>query len=70
LGGHTPGGHHHLSYFWVVAREGTIARASSELRLAQPTLSGQLRQLERALGEKLFTRRGRNLVLTDVGRVV
>jgi LysR family transcriptional activator of nhaA len=62
--------YHHLLYFWTVAREGTIARASVELRLAQPTISGQIRVLEDQLGEKLFQRSGRNLVLTDMGRLV
>ena len=62
--------YHHLLYFWTVAREGTIARASEELRLAQPTISGQIRVLEDRLGEKLFQRSGRNLVLTDMGRLV
>lgn len=62
--------YHHLLYFWTVAREGTIARASETLRLAQPTISGQIRMLEEAFGEKLFQRSGRNLVLTDVGRMV
>jgi LysR family transcriptional activator of nhaA len=62
--------YHHLLYFWTVAREGTIARASEELRLAQPTISGQIRSLEDQLGEKLFQRSGRNLVLTEIGRVV
>jgi LysR family transcriptional regulator, transcriptional activator of nhaA len=62
--------YHHLLYFWTVAREGTIARASQELRLAQPTISGQIRVLEDQLGEKLFQRSGRNLVLTDMGRLV
>jgi len=62
--------YHHLHYFWTVAREGSIARASEKLRLAQPTISAQIRTLEDALGESLFERRGRGLVLTDVGRVV
>src|SRR6266705_2141294 len=62
--------YHHLHYFWVVAREGTIARASGQLNLAQPTISGQIHALEEALGEKLFMRVGRHLVLTEVGRVV
>jgi LysR family transcriptional activator of nhaA len=62
--------YHHLLYFWIVAREGTIARACAELHLTQPTISGQLRSLERAFGTKLFNRAGRNLVLTDAGRVV
>jgi LysR family transcriptional regulator, transcriptional activator of nhaA len=62
--------YHHLLYFWTVAKEGSIARACEKLRLAQPTISGQLRQLEAALGEKLFVRRGRGLAMTEVGRVV
>lgn len=62
--------YHHLLYFWTVARLGTIARASEELSLAQPTISGQIRALEDQLGEKLFQRAGRNLVLTDIGRLV
>lgn len=60
----------HLLYFWTVAREGSVSRACQRLSLAQPTISGQLRVLESALGEKLFMRAGRNLVLTDVGQVV
>jgi len=62
--------YHHLLYFWTVAREGSVARASQHLHLAQPTISGQIRMLEEALGEKLFARAGRNLVLTDRGRLV
>jgi len=61
--------YHHLLYFWVVAKEGSIVRASSELHLAHPTISGQIHRLEDALGEKLFARKGRNLVLTEAGRV-
>jgi LysR family transcriptional regulator, transcriptional activator of nhaA len=62
--------YHHLLYFWTVARAGSIARASQELRLAQPTISNQLRTLESTLGVKLLERQGRRLVLTDVGRTV
>lgn len=62
--------YHHLYYFWVVARTGSIARATKELHLAQPTISGQLRMLERALGEKLLVRRGRSLALTEMGHTV
>lgn len=61
--------YHHLLYFYVVAREGSIARACEELRLAQPTISGQIRALEESLGEKLFHRVGRRLELTEVGKV-
>lgn len=62
--------YHHLLYFYVVAREGSIARATTVLDLTQPTISGQLRTLEQALGEKLFERRGRSLVLTETGHVI
>lgn len=62
--------YHHLLYFWMVAKKGSIARACEELRLAQPTISGQLRALEENLGQKLFTRQGRGLALTEAGQVV
>jgi LysR family transcriptional activator of nhaA len=62
--------YHHLLYFWVVAREGTIAAACEQLHVAQPTISAQLRKLETTLGHKLFKRVGRNLVLTETGRIV
>ncbi len=62
--------YHHLFYFWTVARAGSIAKASQELRLAQPTISNQLKTLEASLGVKLLERQGRRLVLTDVGRTV
>src|SRR5687767_1653793 len=62
--------YHHLFYFWTVAKEGSIARATSKLGLAQPTISAQLKALERSLGEKLFERAGRGLVLTEIGRTV
>ena len=59
----------HLFYFWTVAREGSIARACETLHVTQPAISAQLRTLERSLGEKLFAKSGRNLVLTDAGQV-
>ena len=62
--------YHHLRYFWTVAREGGISKAATTLRLSQPTISAQVKSLEEALGERLFQRRGRVLVLTDVGRMV
>src|SRR5512143_1499920 len=62
--------YHHLLYFWTVAREGSIARATQRLHLTQPTISGQIKQLEDSLGERLFVRQGRRLVLTDTGQVV
>ena len=62
--------YHHLLYFWATARHGGIAKAGAELRLRPPTLSAQIRQLEEALGEKLFSREGRRLVLTEAGHTV
>ncbi len=62
--------YHHLLYFWTVARDGSVTRASEKLHLSQPTISNQLRSLERSLGEKLFSKTGRNLVLTETGRNV
>jgi LysR family transcriptional activator of nhaA len=60
----------HLLYFWVVAREGSIAQATTVLHLTQPTISTQLKQLESSIGTPLFVRRGRGLVLTDTGQLV
>jgi len=62
--------YHHLLYFWTVAREGSIAGAAKELRLASPTVHAQIRTLEQNLGQQLLVRRGRGLSLTDAGRVV
>jgi LysR family transcriptional activator of nhaA len=62
--------YHHLRYFWTVAKEGSLARAAARLRVSQPSISEQVRELESALGEKLFRREGRNNVLTDTGRIV
>lgn len=62
--------YHHLLYFWLVSREGSLARASAQLRLAQSTVSKQIHQLESMLGHSLFTKKGRKLVLTESGRVV
>ena len=63
--------YHHLLYFWTVARIGSVSRAGEELRLTQATVSAQIKSLEAALAEKLFRRlAGRNLVLTDTGKVV
>jgi len=60
----------HLRYFWAVATHGSIARASEVLYLTPQTISGQLRELEQQLNAKLFQKSGRNLVLTDTGRLV
>jgi LysR family transcriptional regulator, transcriptional activator of nhaA len=61
--------YHHLLYFWTVAREGSITKACAKLHLAQPTISAQLRQLEKQVGARLFERKGRTLTLTETGRL-
>jgi hypothetical protein len=50
--------YHHLYYFWVVARTGSVAAASRELRLTHPTVSAQIHQVEGIMGEPLFKRAG------------
>jgi LysR family transcriptional activator of nhaA len=60
----------HLHYFWTVAREGSIAKASKSLHLTPQTISGQLKLLDEAVGQALFNRVGRHLVLSDMGKVV
>lgn len=62
--------YHHLLYFWTVVRAGSVRRASEELRVSPPAISTQLKRLEDQLGEKLLTRSGRRLVLTEMGRTV
>ena len=62
--------YNHLQYFWAVAREGSIAKASESLHLTPQTISGQLKLLDEAVGQPLFNRVGRRLVLSDTGRVV
>ena len=62
--------YHHLLYFWMVAKEGGITRAAEQLHLAQPTLSSQIKRLEKSLGTELFHRVGRSMELTDTGQTV
>lgn len=62
--------YHHLRYFWTVAKEGSLSRAAQKLHVSQPSISEQIRELESALGEKLFRREGRNNKLTDAGQMV
>ena len=61
---------HHLFYFWRVAKLGHLSRAALDLHTSQSALSTQIRQLEDRLGEDLFVREGRRLVLTDTGQLV
>ena len=60
--------YHHLYYFRTIAIEGGIAKAAEKLRLGQPTLSTQLKQLEEMVGKSLFERRNRKMILTDAGK--
>lgn len=62
--------YHHLRYFWAVAHEGNLTRAAERLNLSQSALSVQVRRLEERLGHPLFERRGRQLHLTEAGRIV
>jgi LysR family transcriptional regulator, transcriptional activator of nhaA len=62
--------YHHLYYFWVTAREGSISSASTMLRVGQPTISTSIKNLEESLNQSLFNRKGRGLHLTEAGKVV
>jgi LysR family transcriptional activator of nhaA len=61
--------YHHLRYFWMIANENNLTRAAERLHVSQSALSIQLRQLEDSLGQKLFEREGKRLVLTEAGCV-
>ncbi len=61
--------YHHLRYFWAVAHDGNLTRTAERLNLSQSAVSVQIKQLEAHLGHALFERRGRQLVLTEAGRV-
>lgn len=60
----------HLQYFWTVAREGSVVKAAESLNLTPQTISGQLKLLEDSIGQPLFDRVGRRLVLSEMGHVV
>lgn len=61
--------YHHLRYFWIVAHEGNLTRAAKQHNVAQSALSVQISALESYLGQPLFDRRGRRLVLTEAGHI-
>jgi LysR family transcriptional activator of nhaA len=61
--------YHHLRYFREVAHEGHLTRAAERLNLSQSALSTQIKQLEDRLGHALFERRGRQILLTEAGRI-
>jgi LysR family transcriptional activator of nhaA len=62
--------YHHLLNFWLVAREGSVQRASEVLHVTPASVSVQIRQLERSLGVRLFKKQGRGLALTEMGEQV
>jgi len=59
----------HLHYFWTVAKDGNLTRAAARLHVSQSALSTQIKQLEEHIGQKLFSRVGRSLQLTEAGQV-
>lgn len=62
--------YNHLRYFWAVAHDGHLTRTAERLSVSQSALSVQIKKLENRLGHALFERRGRQLVLTEAGRLV
>lgn len=64
-----PINYNHLRYFWAVAHDGNLTRTARRLNLTQSALSVQIRKLEERLGHPLFERRGRQLHLTEAGRI-
>lgn len=62
--------YHHLQYFWLVAKHGNLTAVARQLHVSQSVISTQIRLLEDKLGNELFERRGRKLVLTETGHVV
>lgn len=61
--------YHHLRYFRAIATEGSLTRAAERLKVSQSALSTQLRSLEESLGQPLFHRQNKSLVLTEAGRI-
>lgn len=62
--------YHHLYYFWLTVKMGTVSAAAESLHLARPTVAAQIKDLEKAIGQKLFEKQGRGLVLTEFGTQV
>jgi aminoethylphosphonate catabolism LysR family transcriptional regulator len=63
-----PISHAHLRSFHAVATHGSFTKAAEALHITQPTLSGQVKELEERYGIKLFVRLGRRIELTDIGQ--
>ncbi len=61
--------YNHLRYFWAVAHNGNLTRTAEQLHVSQSALSLQIKKLEEQLGHELFERRGKQLILTEAGRL-
>ena len=61
--------YHHLRYFWLVAHEGNLTRTAKLHAISQSALSMQIQKLEQDLGQPLFERSGKRLILTEAGRI-
>ena len=62
--------YHHLFYFWLTVKTGTVSAAAQSLHLARPTVAAQIKELEKSVGRPLFEKQGRGLVLTEFGTQV
>ena len=62
--------YHHLFYFWLTVKTGTVSAAAESLHLARPTVAAQIKELEKSVGKPLFEKQGRGLVLTEFGKQV
>jgi len=62
--------YNHLYYFYIVATDGSIARASTRLHLTPQTISGQITSFEAQIGFDLFDRKGKKLLLSEIGRLI
>ncbi|TAG11332.1 MAG: LysR family transcriptional regulator [Verrucomicrobia bacterium] len=61
--------YHHLRYFRAIANHGTLTGAAQRLGISQSSLSVQLKQLEESIGQPLFSREHKTLILTESGRI-
>lgn len=66
----TPLNFNHLYYFYIAATEGSITKASKRLNLTPQTISGQVTQFEAQIGVALFDRKGKKLLLSEMGHLI
>ena len=66
----TPLNYNHLYYFYSVANEGSFTKASSVLHLTPQTISGQITSFESQIGVTLFDRKGKKLILSEIGQLI